>query len=358
MTSPGQSRLDQAAPHASAAYWVATLSDGHCTDEERQQFCAWLRSSTKNVEEFLRLSTLLRGLENERLWPQLDSAALIAAARAHSSVATLPHIAPPRPNRFSARRISLAAAVLCTIGLTFTTVSSHRFLERLTSTYGTEIGEQRSIALEDGSVIRLNGRSRIHTHFDAHFRVVELLEGEAIFKVAKDHSRPFLVRTRRSEIRAVGTQFNVKTQAQGTVVTVLEGRVRVNDLPRGAIGSGPDIMRPPVELVPGQQLIIEAQRPPVRVTLPNPRTAISWTERRLVFDAVTVADAAAEFARYSSKVIRIEDADLAQRRITAVFDTTEPDSLVQFLATDPAVAIVPEGDGWRVTRRTNAQLNR
>jgi len=90
-----------------------------------------------------------------------------------------------------------------------------------------DVGEQRSIALADGSIIDLNARSRIRVRLSKDERDVELLQGQALFHVAKDNSRPFVVRSDTTVVRAVGTEFDVYRKKNGTVITVLEGRVVV-----------------------------------------------------------------------------------------------------------------------------------
>ncbi len=82
-------------------------------------------------------------------------------------------------------------------------------------TYATGIGEQRSIVLADGSTVDLNSRSKIRIRFSSERRGVELIEGQALFKVAKDHARPFVVDSDGTRVRAVGTQFDVYRKRRG-----------------------------------------------------------------------------------------------------------------------------------------------
>ena len=89
--------------------------------------------------------------------------------------------------------------------------------------YTTDIGEQRSITLDDGSTVDLNARSRIRVAFHEHQREIELLEGQALFKVVQQPARPFVVHAGNTDVRAVGTRFDVYRKNMGTVVTVVEG---------------------------------------------------------------------------------------------------------------------------------------
>jgi len=208
--------------------------------------------------------------------------------------------------------------------------------------YQTALGEQRSITLDDGSVVQLNTHSHLRTRFSRSLRAVELLDGEAIFRVAKDAQRPFRVRTGATDIVAVGTAFNVNADDQRTIVTVLEGRVKVDS--RVAMSA-------PIVLDIGQQLIVAPAQPVVRLTLPSTEKVTSWTQRRLMLEETSIADAAAEFARYSPRQIRIVDAAIGARKVTGVFDAGDPASLIEFLRADATVAVTADGDGWIVSAR-------
>jgi transmembrane sensor len=311
------------------------------SDAERQQFSEWLRASTRNVEEFLRLSTLTRAASRHSdVWPDRSVESLIAEARASSNVAAL----EPRhggSDAAPARRALpwlMAASVAIVVITGAFVASSGLWKSWFSPVYQTALGEQRSIALEDGSVVELNTHSHLRTRFSGALRAVELVEGEAIFRVAKDAKRPFRVRTGSTDIFAVGTAFNVNAHDARTIVTVLEGRVRVNSSLESA----------PIVLDVGEQLIVAPARPAVRLSLPDTERVTSWTRRRLIFEETSIAEAAAEFARYSPRQIRVVDTAIAARKVTGVFDATDPASLIEFLRADRTVAVVADGEDWVV----------
>ncbi|HEY0940389.1 MAG TPA: FecR domain-containing protein [Steroidobacter sp.] len=349
---------DPATTHAMqcAAHWLSVLSDENCTDAERQQFLLWLRASGQHVDEFLKLSRLDALLNRRELWPEHSVADLVARAKASndSNVAVLntsPDVAVTRPERKVVRWPMAAAAafVFVAAGL----IAGRSEIERwLAPEYVTAVGEQRSITLEDGSVVELNSRSHLRAHFQDDLRAIELLEGEAIFRVSKDPNRPFRVRTGATDIVAVGTAFNVKASDSRTVVTVLEGRVRVNQreaAQRSATATAKAVSE--FELAVGDQLILARAQPAVRVSLRDTENVTSWTERRLIFEDTALSTAAAEFARYSSRTIRIEDPAVGGRKINGVFDATDPASLAEFLSGDETLDVRSDADGWIVSAR-------
>lgn len=91
----------------------------------------------------------------------------------------------------------------------------------------TRGAETKSVALDDGSRIVLDSRSRLRVAYTPAVRDIELGGGGAHFEVAKEARRPFRVRTKLAEVVAVGTAFDVVVLAERTTVTVIEGRVNV-----------------------------------------------------------------------------------------------------------------------------------
>ena len=91
--------------------------------------------------------------------------------------------------------------------------------------YETRIGEQNSITLVDGSVIQLNTDSHIQVNYEKNQRSIVLMAGEAHFEVAKDPSRPFVVKAGDGMVRAVGTAFTVRINPEALKVIVTEGKV-------------------------------------------------------------------------------------------------------------------------------------
>jgi transmembrane sensor len=358
-----------------AAEWLATLTDAASTDEERQSFVTWLRRSNLHVEEFLRISTLARRLTAPGCLPPADVGELVRRAKqdlsgaarvtdmaARSTFSESTPRAPqpcspdPRgaPNSRRSRHLPLRwaiAACVAAVAIVALTVARYGLLDVGTPTYSTSLGELRSITLEDGSIVELNTRSTLRTRFTAAERRVELLSGEAVFKVAKNPARPFRVVAGSAQIVAVGTAFNVYAQSARTVVTVLEGRVRVRG--QGALAEAnrtPALAAQEVELARGEQAIVAPHARIAKATLADPQRVTSWTERRLVFEETPLAEAAAEFMRYNSQAIRINDSTLGELHITGVFDATDPASLVQFVEAYGSVAVHLDQHGWTLSR--------
>lgn len=194
--------------------------------------------------------------------------------------------------------------------------------------YETRKGEKRVVALRDGSTITLNTATRVEVRYSKAQRRLRLVSGEALFDVAKDASRPFVVRAGAVSVRAVGTSFTVASGAREPVkVLVREGVVEVAR--SGA--SRTQAMRLAANT---RALIEDAAVPPViaRVESTEVNRELAWREGRLVFAGESLSQAAAQFARYSDTRIVVTDPVLAGSGVAGVFDANDPVGFAQAVA--------------------------
>jgi len=184
--------------------------------------------------------------------------------------------------------------------------------------YATRIGETRLVALSDGSVVTLNTNSRIVVHFAKAVRRIQLERGEALFNVAKNKQRPFVVTAGDTQVRAVGTAFTVRLlQKQPIQILVQEGVVEVTRK-----GSS-DVT--PVRAVADTRTVVASGAPIANhpVTYTQVSRDLAWQYGQIAFDNQTLEEAAREFARYS-KVKIIVDPAVANRTITGLFASNDP----------------------------------
>lgn len=334
-----------------AAEWLVTLRDGGGDAEERAEFAAWIAKSPEHVRAYLELCTVWTDAAAVDPQRAFDIDALIASAGHATNVVPLSGAAAVDDqqtvrNNAQLRRVSwpqrLAAcvAVIC-ISAALVWWQSTRAL-----TYTTGVGEQRLLTLSDGSRVELNARSRIRIRFSDDERLVELLEGQGLFQVAKNPQRPFVVRSGLTRVRAVGTQFDVYRRPGDTVVTVLEGKVEVQTGSMGPIERRADSVS---ALGAGEQVIVVADR--IKHSDANVATATAWTQRQLVFDSATLAEVAHEFNRYNLRQLVIRDAALEGFLISGVFSSTEPASLLAFLQQQPDFKVQETDTEIRISRR-------
>jgi transmembrane sensor len=207
-------------------------------------------------------------------------------------------------------------------------------------TLATGPAEQRIVDLSDGSQVTLNANSRVVIQYNDGARKIVLARGEALFDVAKDRTRPFVVVAGDRKVIALGTSFEVRREepaGSAFAVTLVEGRVAIEPI------SWPDA--PPSAGANGVQLLNPGQR--LRFTggtaetldSPSIERVTAWRRGRLIFDNATLSEAAAEFNRYGTHKLVIEGAATQTLRVGGVFKINDPYSFAQSMANTYALRI-------------------
>jgi transmembrane sensor len=343
-----------------ACEWFVEFRSGDLDDAGRRCFDLWARKSPEHLAAYLEIAAIWS--EGSAFDPDLkrDPQTLIAQAAADDtnvvSLTDRPRTAgasatvSDAPSK-SPRAWFRVAASLAVVGLIVgTTIWYENFRIPV---YATAFGEQRSITLADGSVIDINSHSKIRIRFSTQERDVDLLEGQALFHVAKNPNRPFLVSSATTQVRAVGTEFDVYQKQGGTVVSVVEGRVAVrlrSDLPRVTASRQPGSRgTAPVFLAAGEQVLVTSKAMQ-KADHPNIAIATSWTQRQLEFESASLSEVAEEFNRYNERQLVIEDPALYDFHISGVFSSSDPASLVRFLRERPGVRVTETASEIRVSK--------
>ncbi len=190
--------------------------------------------------------------------------------------------------------------------------------------YQTSLGEMKEITMEDGSTATLNTDSKIGVSYKSGQRHLILIKGEALFHVAKDKARPFVVSAGKGQVTAVGTQFNVWLEGNTTSVTVLEGKVSVGS------EETKDKNKIPV-LSAGQALRYGADGKAGNIYPADSKRIYAWIKGRLVFDSVPLEQVIQEYNRYTQKPLLIQDTSLQNTPISGIFQTGNTTAFVSAL---------------------------
>lgn len=327
----------QGSPFEVATAWVTWL-DRHPDDAAAQTACTtWRDASVEHDEAFKRA---------ERTW------------RAMEEVAEHPVLAAWRESARSTRvtkRPWLAAAAVATITVLIsggawlngryhgvvtssTAVPEFRAKDASSPSSGgyrvasTRLGERQQLVLEDGTTVILNTASRLEVDYRGSLRRVNLLAGEAMFRVAKNPGRPFVVTAGNRQVVALGTAFGVRLDGAAVQVTLLEGRVAVAPArtPVNTRGGEPISDPDAVVLKPGQQLReIDSEAPTVHTV--DAEHALSWQDGWLVFDNDTLTFAIAEVSRYTQERIVVDDPRFATLKVSGTMRTGQVEDLIDAL---------------------------
>lgn len=241
------------------------------------------------------------------------------------------------------RYATAAAVILLALGALWLTRSG----TPLPVDHRTGIGEQRIVYLTDGSTAHLDTQTTISIWYDENLRRVELGEGQALFSVAHETERPFVVTVGDAAVRALGTEFNVRKKESGMIaVAVASGRVQVGrkadilregsrqDIPAsfpGTLGEAESVentadflpAEPPhlaMEVVEtGQQVLFDSSETAHEVKTVEVHRVSAWQEGRLDFQDAPLTEVVDELNRYIETPMVIGDPDLGDMTISLFF---------------------------------------
>jgi transmembrane sensor len=293
------------AVEAEAAQWLARQHGERWNPGLQRELDAWISADLRHRLAYLRLHAA---------WERADALSGQAVARPVARPVVRP-VVRPFLQRFPIWR--QAAGVLLACGLAATLVP--RLDWRQGERYATRTGENRTIALADGSRLTLNTATRLRTAPDGQ-RKVWLDGGEAYFDIAHDPSHPFVVEAGSSRVTVLGTRFTVRRDGDSTRVLVEQGRVGLSE------------HNASVQVGRNQEATAEAGRI-TRTEVGASRTAqrLAWRQGRIVFDQTTLGVAAAEFNRYNDRKLVIADPAAAGILIGGSFAPSNVDGFVRLL---------------------------
>ena len=322
-----------------ATEWLVRIQESEVDAAEKQAFAEWLRRSPLHVREYLRAEATWATLENVDPQRHFDVNALLLEA---SNVVELASTdADKSPGSRSGTQWSRWFAVAA--GIVAVGVLSWLFFVPETLVYQTGLGEQRRVVLTDGSVVELNTQTEIEIELGSGSREVRLLNGEALFTVAADPQRPFMVLSDQARVQVLGTEFNIYQKPGQVTVSVLDGLVAVSNRDSDS-GSGGETEQDTIQLAAGYEVKIHTNNSQLNPTTANTERVVAWRDLRLIFENNALADVVDEFNRYNRKQLIILDPMLKAQQINGVFDADRPETLMRFLVQSEAARVVKETD--------------
>ncbi|MBH0112089.1 FecR domain-containing protein [Novosphingobium sp. YJ-S2-02] len=292
-----------------AAEWVARMELRELTPAEQAQLESWIAGDRR------RLGALVRGQ------------AIVTSFGARLDDTPQPvipadELPQPRSAVFSRRGALFAGfAALGAVGIGISTLRPFA-----STAYATEIGEIRRITLEDGSVVTLNSGSRMTARLAGDQRHILLERGEALFRIAPDTGRPFAISAGGNTFTTSETLCSLRCISPREVrLSVLSGEVGVDAANHG----GPHFRARRNQLVTitparGVEIADVASEELEQETV--------WRSGKIAFSGDSLYHAAAEFARYNTTRIVVDDAAVGDLKITGLFDSNDPARFAEAVA--------------------------
>ncbi|CAD5107254.1 FecR family protein [Zestomonas carbonaria] len=294
-------------PREQAARWFARMQNADADHPQRAEFEAWLAADPHHAAEYRAFAELWGDFSSTRRTEALAQAM--------------------ERSRHQQRRRVLQGGVLAVLLAVTGAFGWHAWRQSpLEMDLHTGIGEQQQERLRDGSHLHLNADTRLHVHYDAALRQVELLRGEAIFAVARNPQRPFIIDGGLARVRVLGTLFVVNRLPDRLQVSVDHGLVQVDNLARPGES---------LRLEAGQVAEVDADGHLRRLSRAA-SDAFAFQRGSLVFDQADLAEIAASLSRHRQQPVRAATGAEGPR-ISAVVQLADVEGFLQAL---PAIAPV------------------
>jgi len=334
-----------------AAEWFARLQEDEVSEQDFAEWQRWLTEHPDHHRIYREIEEAWNLIGEVQPVPWSPAEGPEARSPGKPEARTAPAEAPergempsawaqpqaPAPRSRAKRPWAIAAILLTVAGI----VSGALFMEWPASkAYSTSIAEQRSVRLPDGSRVTLGAHSRLTPRFDGSTRQVELTQGQAFFEVTHDPARPFTVLAGASEIRAIGTSFDVRAAPSRVLVSVTEGRVAVRSTHLDDEANGQKLF-----LSAGEHAAIDrAGR--VEQNARMTTNISSWRQGRFEYRGEELRYIVEDLNRYTDRPIILADDSVASLRYSG---TVFPDHLDEWLEgiSGALPVIVRESDSSR-----------
>ena len=347
-----------------AAEWLTWLEDSDVSAGAMRRYEAWRKQSEGNRRAFRKMEQFSRELDDCRdelrgipipsreEWDADTSAPPQASNRVLDRPASeLPRFIRHLGDWTTGRRkaAAMAGIALFLVGMVYAIVAVVPKPERDEPilSYQTAIAEHRSIVLTDGSRVSIGAKSSLSVNFSSDKRILVLEAGEALFKVAHDAERQFIVMAGPSTITAVGTAFNVRREGNRVVVTVTEGAVEVRRTPQEPLAvtedqiSAQGLMATTVSA--GVQAVVSPSELSV-VEFSNPTAVTEWQIGHLQYRSEPLMYVVADVSRYTRKEIIIADSEVEAMIFTGSVYQDQTEDWLKALETAFPVEVTDIGD--------------
>jgi len=301
---------------AEAAAWLARLHAQDRDAADEAAFRVWLSASAAHAAAFEAV---------DRMWSDVGG---LKDVRADLRGALVPQRGPV------SRRVLLAG-----VGLLAITGGSALFWRSASAkVYETDVGEQKHVALDDGSQLFLDAKTRISVSFSETARTVDMQYGRANFHVVPDLKRPFIVEAAERRIVATRCNFDVRCEGDQVQVVLIRGEADVK--PASASGGQGE------RLQAGERLV--ASNDSEKRDKPDLSHVLAWQTGYEMFDKENLAQAAEEMNRYSTYRLEV-DPSVAGLKVSGMYRVGDNSAFAHSLAKLLPIAVRQNGDTLLLT---------
>ncbi|MFT7008372.1 MAG: transmembrane sensor [Colwellia sp.] len=303
-----------------ASIWLVRLDNGNLSEQSRKELKTWL-----SVDK--RHPIALRAMTD--IWDDMDEVLMLINDDSSKNISFGSLLKP------IFQPVMLAASVSFLAIIIWLAMPTNMNMQK--NSYATLIGQQITTTFDDGSIIHLNTNSRIETQFSDEKRIIKLIKGEALFEVAHDPNRPFIVYAGDRLVQAIGTKFVIHLKSENIQVTVTDGKVKMSKVALNTKLTDIEelnnttIKKNDVYIAKGEKVIVVTDQVPklTRIKPESIKRELSWIDGKLIFVNEELFDVIQEINRYVDIEIVLKDPSLHKTKISGRFNLEDSEALIE-----------------------------
>lgn len=312
-----------------ASEWYIKLHTQNANQDLHKEFKEWLAADPENELAYIECEIALSALNHLEKAPEVQSIIESIETEHPETAFNFSKIWGKFSQKSTLRYTTAITGLVCICLLSMNLLNFYSKPPTNNQIYSTLPGKQKTIALNDGSIVNLNTGSQLHINYEEKRRQLALKKGEAVFTVEHDPTRPFDVIAGNRIVRAIGTRFNIIIDGDNIIVSVLEGKVKVlnqTTLRKNTI----DIEK---NITPGFSASYNINDDSVITITKSEKTEriSGWLQGQLTFNNWMLADAIKEHNRYADIKIFFKDKRINAMRIAGVFKIGDTESFLSAL---------------------------
>lgn len=305
--------------------WFIRIKEAEADDPVRSKFEQWLMASVAHQQAYADVTKVWASFDSPR---DLEKLADIADQEAFFQQSA------------RARKIknviagALAAVAIGMSGLlAFQTWHAQPVMQMVAQ---VETGKIQSQRLEDGTLMTMNTGTDIEVTYYRDRRLVTLKRGEAIFEVARDEGRPFIIDSGKARITVLGTRFAVNRLHKLVRVSVDHGTVKVEPQhPATASQARPLILHD------GEVAEVKQDATTVTRSHHQAADAFAFEKGMIIFEEADLDEIAETLSRYRKLPLLAEPPVSGKVHISSMLKTNAIETFIHQMPEMAPVHIVP-----------------
>lgn len=325
------------------------------TDQEKTEIEIWLNESDKNWEEMENCRKMLQNVDGFYKAKNFDSKTAWKNVKVKINPTQLKIVQRKKRRKETIAQFYKYAAIIVVAALLGSLAYYIEFKNQIFSGYEQVVAAEKELlnefVLSDGTVVTLNSDSRLEfpKQFASDVREVTII-GEAFFDVKPNPEKPFVINAGNTQVKVLGTSFNVSAYPENETVDVIvtTGKVEV-------ILKNEDLLveKNNVFLTPGEKGTLFTERNILEKSVNADPNYLAWKTNDIVFNETPLSEVVRCLENVYHIEIELAEPELANEVLTAHFDKKPIDFVLNVVRLTFNLELTEENENFVLKSRAN-----